>query len=69
MGLWSMGSEVYPRARMPRCSPEAWELQLRASSLGDLSEAAVREAVEATRSIPVSAAELMLPTIRVRVKL
>ena len=69
MGLWNMGSEVYRRARMPRCSPEPWELQLRASSLGDLSEAAVREAVEATRSIPVSAAELMLPTIRVRVKL
>jgi hypothetical protein len=67
MGLWNMGSEVYRRARMPRCSPEAWEL--RASSLGDLFEAAVREAVEATRSIPVSAAELMLPTIRVRVKL
>ena len=64
-----MGSEVYRRARMPRCSPEAWELQLRASSPGDPSEAAVREAVEATRSIPVSAAELMLPTIRVRVKL
>ena len=69
MGLWNMGSEVYRRARMPRCSPEAWELQLRASSLGDLSEAVVREAVEATRSIPVSAAELMLRTIRVRVKL
>jgi len=69
MGLWSMGSEVYPGARMPRCSPEAWELQLRASSLGDLSEAAVRGAVEASRSIPVSAAELMLRTIRVRVKL
>jgi hypothetical protein len=67
MGQWSMGSEVYPGARRPRCSPEAWEL--RASSLGDLSEAAVREAVEATLSIPVSAAELKLPTIRVRVKL
>ena len=67
MGLWSMGSEVYLGARMPRCSPEAWEL--RASPLGDLSEAAVRGAVEATLSIPVSAAELMLRTIRVRVKL